>query len=239
MIALFVAGICAGALINYSIDKITAYAFTGGAMLLLCPALLLEKQTISHIILLMMLVFVIYAAVACKRMAQGILSNITLRIEADNQKKQIIQLSERQNFHLAHTPLGLIDWDHQLKITSWNKACTDILGYTLDEAIGMHISFIMPEMINKSTTHIMQSITNGHESDANFKEISHKNGNKVYCEWFNTLLKNDAGDVIGIASLVQDKTEFLRTQEKIHQLAYFFGITSTNTRTKRASAACA
>ena len=71
MIALFVAGICAGALINYSIDKITAYAFTGGAMLLLCPALLLEKQTISHIILLMMLVFVIYAAVACKKNGAG------------------------------------------------------------------------------------------------------------------------------------------------------------------------
>ena len=162
-------------------------------------------------------------------MAQGILSNITLRIEADNQKKQIIQLSERQNFHLAHTPLGLIDWNHQLKITSWNKACTDILGYNHTEAIGMHISFIMPEMINKPTAHIMHSITNN-KSDKNFKEISHKNGNKVYCEWFNTLLKNDAGDVIGVASLVQDKTEFLRTQEKIHQLAYYDSLTSLPNR---------
>jgi diguanylate cyclase (GGDEF)-like protein/PAS domain S-box-containing protein len=230
MLALFVAGICAGGLINYSIDKITNFVFTSSALLILSIAFFREHNKLSHLILFMMLVFVGYVAVACKKMAQGILSNITLRIEADNQKKQILQLSERQNFHLAHTPLGLIDWDKNLTITSWNKACTDILGYSVEEAIGMHISFIMPEMINKPTAHIMHSITSKKESDTNFREIYHKNGNKVYCEWFNTLLRNDAGDIVGLASLVQDKTEFLKTQEKIHQLAYYDSLTGLPNR---------
>ena len=229
MLALFVTGICAGGLINYSIDKLTAALFTAGAFSLIIPAYLSEQNTILKVVAIMMLIFIAYVAVACKKLAAGILSNITLRIEAENQQKQIAQLSERQNFHLAHTTLGLIDWDANLTITAWNKACTDILGYSVEEAIGMHISFIMPDMINKPAAHIMHAMT-ATNNNASLREIVHKDGNKVYCEWFNTPLKNEAGELIGIATLVQDKTDFIADQEKIYQLAYYDSLTNLPNR---------
>jgi diguanylate cyclase (GGDEF)-like protein/PAS domain S-box-containing protein len=155
---------------------------------------------------------------------------MSLRIRAESQQKEIQALSLRQKLHLELTPMGVIEWDEKLTISSWNNACTDMLGYTLDEALGMHVSFILPEMINKPMTHILHSLSNNSNNQPNLKVITHKNGSKVDCEWFNTLLTDEAGEFIGIASLVQDKTEFIKTQAKIHQLAYYDSLTNLPNR---------
>lgn len=230
LLAFVLGGVCAGALINYSIDKVSSMAFVGSVLLLTVTAYIGEYDQLSTIILTLTVLFVAYVAYVCRRLAAGILSNIVLRLNAEDQQKQILKLSQRQHLHLAHTPLGVIEWDEHLTITAWNKACTEMLGYTLDEAIGMHISFIMPELINKPTTHVLHLISKDGHDKTSLKEITHKNGNKVDCEWFNTVLNDEEGNFIGIASLVQDKTEFLKTQDKIHQLAYYDPLTKLPNR---------
>jgi diguanylate cyclase (GGDEF)-like protein/PAS domain S-box-containing protein len=227
---LVIAGIAAGGLVSYYVDEKSSLLFTGSIVLLTGPAFIIEDNATARNILFLFILFVAYLAVACKKLAGAFINNMSLRITAVNQQKEIEALSLRQTLHLEHTPLGVIEWDEKLTISSWNKACTDMLGYTIQEAIGLHISFIMPEMINKPMQNILHQLAKYDKNQANLIKITHKNGNKIDCEWFNTILKNEFGEFIGITSLVQDKTEYIKIQDKIHQLAYYDVLTGLPNR---------
>jgi diguanylate cyclase (GGDEF)-like protein/PAS domain S-box-containing protein len=229
-LSLALAGVAAGGLISYTIDEMSSILFVGGIGALISSHYLMGNTATSKYVLFLTVVFVFYVGVASKRLAKGLMSNMSLRIHAESQQKEIQALSLRQKLHLEHTPLGVIEWDEKLTIRSWNKACSDMLGYTLDESIGMHISFILPEMINKPKVHILHLISENDKNKSNLKKITHKNGSKVDCEWFNTVLKDEAGEFIGIASLIQDKTDFIKTQAKIHQLANYDSLTNLPNR---------
>ncbi len=228
--AFILGGVCAGALINYSIDSITAALFVGGVALMGMPAFLISDNHFSKIILLVTIFFVSYVAFASRRLARGLLDNLSLRIEAEHQKSEISLLSLRQNHHLEHTPMGVIEWDKALNVSSWNNACHHIFGYTSDQAIGKHISFFMPNLSKKSNEHIVEMLLIEEQNQTNIKDITHKNGDIIYCEWFNTVLKNNHDEILGLASLVQDKTDFIKSQEEIHKLAYYDALTSLPNR---------
>ena len=228
--ALVLAGIAAGGLISFYIDEVSSVLFVSSIMLPMGYALMSDINPFAKDIFFLAVLFLVYVALASKRMASGLLSNIDLRVQAEKQQKEIHELLVRQKLHLEHTPMGVIEWDEYLNVVTWNKACSDIYGYSSEEAIGKHISYFMPKMHNKPNQHIIHLLLKEQKTQANFKEKTHKNGNIIYCEWFNTVLKDDAGAIVGLASLVQDKTEFVESQEKIRQLAYYDALTNLPNR---------
>ena len=141
LLALVLAGICAGSLIAYAVRTSTALAFVSGIAILTIPAFLIQDSPYAKEIILLTSFFVIFVAMASKILAQGLLDNISLRMNADAQSKAISDLAERQSLHMEHTPMGVIEWDAELKITSWNNACSNIFGYQYEEVVGKHISF--------------------------------------------------------------------------------------------------
>jgi diguanylate cyclase (GGDEF)-like protein/PAS domain S-box-containing protein len=229
-LALVLGGISAGALVNYSVDSLSAKLFVGSALAFVAPFYLFENSNLSKIILLVTIVFVSYMALASKRLAIGLVGNVSLRLEAENQKVEIVKLSERQNLHLENTPVGVIEWDENLTVATWNNACAEIFGYSADEISGAHISYFFPDMKKMSTTNILKTIQEHNSNEGEFLEIAHKNGHTIFCECLNTVLKNEQGELVGLASMVQDKTEFIKTQEKIHQLAYYDTLTGLPNR---------
>ena len=230
LLALVLAGICAGSLIAYAIRTSTALAFVSGIAILTIPAFLIQDSPYAKEIILLTSFFVIFVAMASKILAQGLLDNISLRMNADAQSKAISDLSERQSLHMEHTPLGVIEWDADLKITSWNNACSNIFGYQYEEVLGKHISFLMADLESLTPEKIVQLLLSQEAIRNNLKKVSHKNGEAIFCEWHNTALKDADKNIIGLASLVQDKTAFIKTQNKIHQLAYYDALTNLPNR---------
>jgi len=228
--ALVFAGIAAGGLISFYIDEISSVLFVSGIMLPLSYALINDQSPYANNILFLAGLFVVYVALASKRMAMGLLSNIDLRVQAESQKKEIHDLSLRQHLHLAQTPIGVIEWDKSLNITTWNKACYDIFGYTSEAMIGQHIGSLMPELSKKPREHILTALQKTSIETNSFYKITHQNGEIIQCEWTNTVLNDDHGEIIGLASLVQDKTEFMRAQDKINRLAYYDLLTNLPNR---------
>ena len=230
LLALVLAGISAGSLIAYAIRTSTALAFVGGVAVFAIPAFLIQDSPYAREIVLLTSFFVIFVAMASKMLAQGLLDNIALRINADAQNKAISDLSERQSLHMEHTPMGVIEWDASLNITSWNNACMNIFGYHYHEVVGKHISFLMADLENLSPEKTVQLLLSQEAIQNNLKKITHKNGEAIFCEWHNTALKDGNKNIIGLASLVQDKTAFIKTQNKIHQLAYYDALTNLPNR---------
>ncbi len=120
----------------------------------------------------------------------------------------------RLALHLDQTPLAVIDWDTDFYVLSWNKAAEKIFGYSSKEAIGKHPSeLINPESIKEEIYEIGTKLLKNTGSTRSSNENIRKDGKKIYCEWYNTTLVDNEGEVVGISSLVMDITERKKEQE--------------------------
>lgn len=146
--------------------------------------------------------------------------SVFIRNVTDKKKtEQKLQTAhQRLLFHVEKAPLGFIEWDNKLQVRSWSKRATEIFGWTEAEVMDHQrsgISQVFEEYIPRLTVIARQLI----EGDAERNIIQHKgytkNGQVVWCEWFNSVIKDENGQVITILSLVQDITERIRAEEKI------------------------
>jgi len=146
----------------------------------------------------------------------GICRDITDRKRAE---EEIRQSQQKLRTHLENTPLAVVEWDLNFEVVAWNSAAERIFGYTRQEALGQHGHFIVPPEIQPAVDRVWQELLNkkggkkGHPND----NIT-KSGAVISCEWYNTPLVDDAGRVLGVASLVQDVTERERAEAKFRGL---------------------
>ena len=229
-LAMSLAGICGGAIVVNALDRYTSLSFVGGLMLFFLPPFFMSADIFSISIALMFVTFVLYITLAGLNLANTLHDNIALRMHSIKSKEAINALAQRQKLHFDNTPLAVIEWDNHFKVTSWNASATKMFGYTPEEALGKHINFIIPpsqHTLNSASTYQVLSVAGGHHvRNQNIR----KDGKIIYCEWFNTTLKDAANNVVGIASLVQDETAYKKAQDEIERLAYYDTLTNLPNR---------
>ena len=148
------------------------------------------------------------------RMNRVTVSNISLRIDAMAQEKKLRDSQQRLTMHLQRTPLAVIEWDTNFKVTEWNEAAHKIFGYTREEALGSSdIELLVPDHMSDRARKIREQLVKNEGGLYSINENVTKDGHIILCEWFNTPLVDENGDVIGIASLAQDVTERVRIDE--------------------------
>ncbi|MGB6032462.1 MAG: PAS domain S-box protein [Bacteroidota bacterium] len=137
---------------------------------------------------------------------------ITERKEAE---EALRQSEQRLGLHIQQTPLGVIEWDLDFKVTEWNPAAEAIFGHTAEEAQGCHASFIIPEEYRPHVDKMWADLLTRSGGVRSTNENLTRDGNLILCEWYNTPLINAGGNVIGVASLVLDVTERKRAEEEV------------------------
>jgi PAS domain S-box-containing protein len=89
-------------------------------------------------------------------------------------------------------------------ITSWNHSAKRMFGFTEDEAIGKHISIIIPPARIDEETLIIESIRAGKRID-HFETVRvAKDGTERYISLTVSPVKNDKGKVIGASKIARD-----------------------------------
>jgi len=151
-----------------------------------------------------------------ERLVLGVARDLTERFKAEKFRRESEQ---RMAFHVNQTPLAVIEWDLDFNIKSWNPAAETIFGYTADEAIGKHSSFIIPEISKNQVDKIWTEITGDKGGRRSTNTNRHKNGDILICDWYNTPLINEKGKVIAVASFALDVTESVRS-EQIQKVVY-------------------
>jgi len=144
----------------------------------------------------------------------GISRDITDRKRA---QEAIDRSEQRLRVHVEHTPLAVIEWDLQFRVAAWNAAAERIFGYSREEAMGRHGSFIVAPPFRQQVDRIWQDLLDqkGEVRSAASNDNITKAGRTISCEWYNTPLVDESGRVFGVASLVQDVTERVALEEKL------------------------
>lgn len=104
-------------------------------------------------------------------------------------------------------------------ITSWNKAAEKTFGYTEAEAVGKHISLIIPPDRLSEEDFILSQISNGRKVD-HFETIRRgKNGQDVYLSVTVSPVVDEGGKIIGASKVARDITPIKQAAEKKGLLA--------------------
>ncbi|MEG4089125.1 PAS domain S-box protein [Microcoleus sp. Pol12B4] len=131
----------------------------------------------------------------------------------------ILSLKKSQQklaLHLHQTPLGAIEWDLNFEVAEWNLSAERIFGYNRLEAMGRHgVDLIVPESAKEYVRQLSITLLTNQGGISSINENIRKDGKIILCEWYNTTLVDADGTIIGVASLIQDVTEFHSAVEKL------------------------
>ena len=104
-------------------------------------------------------------------------------------------------------------------IQSWNAGAERLFGYSPEQAVGRHISLIIPPDRIAEEDHIVASLKAGHRVEHFETERLHSNGRPVLVSLTISPVKDDAGNVIGASKIARDVTERRRLEDDLRKLA--------------------
>jgi PAS domain S-box-containing protein len=102
-------------------------------------------------------------------------------------------------------------------ITSWNKGAERIYGYTPEEAVGKHISFLVPSDRPDEIPEILQKIARGESIEHYESARVTKSGQQLDVSISVSPLRDAKGDVIGASAIARDITAQKRAEGQLHQ----------------------
>lgn len=123
---------------------------------------------------------------------------------------------QKLGLHIQQTPLGVIEWNRQFEVVEWNPAAEHIFGYAREEAMGRTATeLIIPPSFRPHVDSIWQALLANKGGARSTNDNVTQDGQIITCEWYNTPLVTEAGDVIGVASLVADVTEKVQALQEL------------------------
>lgn len=113
---------------------------------------------------------------------------------------------------------ALVQTDRDLRITSWNAGAERIFGYSSREALGKPFSMLLsPEdrATGVQCTEIARLEKGERQEDARW--LMHKGGKRIWTRWVTEPIRNNDGLVTGLAKVLRDETERLKTETSLRQ----------------------
>jgi PAS domain S-box-containing protein len=133
-------------------------------------------------------------------------------------KKSDLQLNKahkRLSSHLTNTPLAVLEFDSDLKILHWSKKAAEMFGWTAEEIEQECIQ--MDRLVHKDDLiSFYQQLHKHAEIEDEESVISNrgvtKSGNIIYCDWYNSFLKDENNSSGVMLSLIKDVTKTKQTE---------------------------
>jgi len=138
--------------------------------------------------------------------------------EQYHMREKIRSSAQHLRLYRDQTPLAAIEWNTDFQVVDWNPAAEKMFGYTLEEVKGRNFAEMMlPKSAVADIEQLWKNLINQSGGETSINENLTKEGRTILCEWHNTALVDESGEVIGAASLVQDITERKQQEEQIRR----------------------
>lgn len=147
--------------------------------------------------------------------------------DIDELKRTEIEL-RRANWmlssHFENTPLAVIEWDHEFRVRRWSPQAERMFGWPENEVLGRRLSewnFVADEDQAQvaQVAALVRAGTEPHTTSLN--RNYRKDGRVIWCEWYNSNLYDDSGQLVSVLSLAQDVTARVNAEERlVHQATH-------------------
>jgi hypothetical protein len=144
----------------------------------------------------------------------AVVHDITERKRAEEEAQEAHQ---RLTFHVENSPLAVIEWDSDFRVSRWSASAERLYGWRADEVLGKHVSewhFVFDEDVDA-----VAQVTNRQRVGAELLGVQRnrnytKDGSVLYCEWYNSVLHDENGQLVSVLSLVLDVTDRRHAEEE-------------------------
>ncbi|HAG85365.1 MAG TPA: hypothetical protein DCL61_30525 [Cyanobacteria bacterium UBA12227] len=139
--------------------------------------------------------------------AIAVVEDIQERKEAQDKLQKAYQ---QLTLHVDNSPLAVLEWDCEFRLQRWSGQAEKLFGWKAEEVLGKYPTewqFIYQDDVQR-VDRILADLLNGtkkHTVDENRNYT--KNGSVVYCQWYNSAIVDEFGNLVSILSLIQDITE--------------------------------
>ena len=115
-------------------------------------------------------------------------------------------------------PIAYHEVDREGNVRSVNAAECRLLGYTAEEMVGRPVwEFVAPEHRELSRTAVFRKLSQQQALQPFLREHRSRDGRFLWLEIHETLIKDAAGNVLGIRSALLDVTERKRAEEEAQE----------------------
>ncbi len=125
---------------------------------------------------------------------------------------------EELNYHIDNSPLATIRWDREFRIAYWSKQAEKIFGWKADEILGKGI-YECQLIFEDDIQHVQQvaeQLMKGFPQTCQNRNYQ-KDGTVIHCEWYNSVLMDENGNMISMLSIAQDITKRKQIEIEIAQ----------------------
>ncbi len=119
-------------------------------------------------------------------------------------------------------PLAAIEWDKNLKVKNWSEKAEELFGWTELEAKSDPQFFeklVHKDEIKAARDNIKYNLDNGNGSFKVEGKNYTKDGRVLDCEWYNSFVKDEEGELVSIYALVHDISERKNSEDLFRVLA--------------------
>ena len=134
------------------------------------------------------------------------LENARLHAQEREKSYRLEQSQQQLKLIIQQTPVAVIEWSTNFKFQTWNPAAEKIFGYGVEEILGQHFRYILPEEYHDYVDDIATQILAQNGGSHAINENLTKDGRRITCEWFNAPILNLNSEVCGGVSMVLDIT---------------------------------
>jgi len=136
--------------------------------------------------------------------------------EQKRYREALYRSQQRLGLHFQQSPLGMIEWGLDFRVLDWNPAAERMFGWSREEALGRSgLELMVPEPVQPFVANLWESVLHAKGAVHAENDNLTKDGRTIFCEWTNTALVDEDGDVVGVASLIADVTDQKRAREDL------------------------
>jgi PAS domain S-box-containing protein len=127
---------------------------------------------------------------------------------------------QRLTFHVENTPLAVVEWDRDFRVSRWAPSAEKLFGWKAEEVMGKRIAewdFVFPDDLEavSEVGYRQRQAKERHGISRNRNYT--KQGAVLYCEWYNSTLYDEFGNLVSILSLVLDVTAARRIEQALRE----------------------
>jgi PAS domain S-box-containing protein len=152
---------------------------------------------------------------------QGHVSGCVL-IFRDVTAQRLIEREKANQLHTARLLASIVESSDDAIISksldgviqSWNAAAERLFGFTAEQAVGRHISLVIPPERLREEEQIIASLRAGQPIEHYETERVRSDGQRIMVSLTISPLKDESGNVTGASKIVRDVTDRQRTESE-------------------------
>lgn len=143
----------------------------------------------------------------------GVCWDITERVKTS---RELAEAHRRLSLHLENSPLAHVEWDRDFRVARWSSRAEEIFGYTADEVRGKswrELNIVHQDDLASVAKTVEELLSGRVSSNISHNRNYRNDGKAIWCEWYNSVLTDDDGNMVSILSFTHDITRRIEMEQ--------------------------